>query len=69
MQQSKKAGRGRIGGRGQLLDSSERAMAVRLFNEKQHSVDQICRLVGVSRPTLYKYVNAVKVSVEEVSKA
>jgi transposase-like protein len=34
------------------------ALAVKLYDEKQHTVDKICRMMGVSKPTLYKCIEA-----------
>jgi DNA invertase Pin-like site-specific DNA recombinase len=50
--------RGRNGGRPKALNFDKRALAVKLYDEKQHTVDQICRMMGVSKPTLYKYIDA-----------
>jgi DNA invertase Pin-like site-specific DNA recombinase len=50
--------RGRKGGRPKSLDFDKRALAVRLYNEKGHTVDQICKMMGISKPTLYKYIDA-----------
>ena len=36
----------------------QRAMAVDLYRQKKHTIDEICKVVGISRPTLYKYVAA-----------
>ena len=48
--------RGRKGGRPKSLNAEKRKMAVKLFQEGNHSVQELCRLVGVSKPTLYSYV-------------
>ncbi|MCX5810871.1 MAG: helix-turn-helix domain-containing protein [Proteobacteria bacterium] len=32
--------------------------SVRLYDEKQHSIDQIYQMMGISKPTLYKYIEA-----------
>jgi DNA invertase Pin-like site-specific DNA recombinase len=48
--------RGRHGGRRKKLDVRKRALAVDLYREKKHTVEEICRTVGVSKPTLYAYV-------------
>jgi DNA invertase Pin-like site-specific DNA recombinase len=48
--------RGRHGGRKLKLDAKKRAMAVDLYQQKKHTVGEICQMVGVSKPTLYKYV-------------
>jgi DNA invertase Pin-like site-specific DNA recombinase len=49
--------RGRKGGRPKLLDAEKRRHAVTLYNNKQHSIAEICRLMGISKPTLYSYVD------------
>ena len=48
--------RGRVGGRPKRLNEDKRKLAVRLYNEKQHSIDAICEMMGITKPTLYKYV-------------
>ena len=48
--------RGRKGGRPKLLDPEKRRHVVALYNDKQHSVAEICRLMGISKPTLYSYL-------------
>ncbi|MEY4475108.1 MAG: hypothetical protein RL248_875 [Pseudomonadota bacterium] len=52
--------RGRKGGRPKALSNDKQALAVQLYDERKHTVEQICQLMGVSRPTLYKYVDAAK---------
>ena len=49
--------RGRKGGRPRVLDEQKVALAKRLYAEKQHTVAEICKLVGVSKPCLYDYLN------------
>jgi DNA invertase Pin-like site-specific DNA recombinase len=48
--------RGRRGGRPKRLDAERRRLAVQLYRERQHTVGEICRLMGISKPTLYGYV-------------
>jgi len=48
--------RGRMGGRPHALDDKEKATAVNMYNSKKHSVVEICKLMGISRPTLLGYV-------------
>ena len=48
--------RGRKGGRPHALDDKGRAMAVKLYNSREHSVAEICQTMGISGPTLYSYV-------------
>ena len=50
--------RGRKGGRPKALDSNQRNLVVKLYDERKHSVVQICRMMNISKPTLYKYVRA-----------
>ena len=50
--------RGRKGGRPPSLDTEKRKLAVKLYNDKNYSVNQVCQVMGISKPTLYKYVRA-----------
>lgn len=49
--------RGRMGGRPSKLDEKMAQKAKKLYAEKEFTVNQICEILGISRPTLYKYVN------------
>lgn len=49
--------RGRQGGRPQKLTQDKRQLVVDLYQGKKHSIKQICEMVGISKPTLYKYVD------------
>jgi DNA invertase Pin-like site-specific DNA recombinase len=48
--------RGRMGGRKHRLSPERRAHAVTLYQAKEKTVGEICRLMGISKPTLYAYV-------------
>ena len=48
--------RGRKGGRPKKLDTKKQALAVKLYQEKKNSVDDICEMFGISKPTLYSYM-------------
>ena len=48
--------RGRKGGRRKLLDAKRRAHAVDLYKSKKHTAKEICALMGISRATLYTYI-------------
>lgn len=48
--------RGRLGGRRKVLDPDKRRLAVQLYQERKHTVMEICRLMGISKPTLYAYI-------------
>ena len=50
--------RGKVGGRPRKLDNKKPAIAQELYNEKTHSVAEICMSLGISRATLYRYVEA-----------
>jgi DNA invertase Pin-like site-specific DNA recombinase len=52
--------RGRRGGRPKALNKDKQALAVKLYDDKKHTVDQICEMMGISKPTLYKYIEAAK---------
>lgn len=48
--------RGRNGGRPKKLSTDKAKLAIKLYEEKLHSIQKICELIGVSKPTLYKYL-------------
>ncbi len=52
--------RGRVGGRPMALNSDKQKLAVRLYEEKQHTVQQICEMMNISKPTLYRYVEMAR---------
>ncbi len=50
--------RGRKGGRPKSLTQDKQVLAVKLYDEKHHAVKKICEMMGISKPTLYKYIEA-----------
>ena len=50
------AARGKKGDRPEVLDTQKKQVAVKLYNSKEHSVSEICQMMGISKPTLYRYV-------------
>lgn len=48
--------RGRMGGQPKLLDERKVAMAQALYDSEEHTIADICRTLGVSRATLYRYL-------------
>ena len=48
--------RGRKGGRPKALNADKRRLVVKLYNQREHGINEICHLMGISKPTLYKYV-------------
>src|SRR5712692_1645392 len=50
--------RGRVGGRPRKLTTNGKvALARRMFTDQSHSILEICATLGISRATLYRYVN------------
>jgi AcrR family transcriptional regulator len=46
-----------MGGRPKKLDTPAKvAMAMALYADQSHSITDICKSVGVSRATLYRYL-------------
>ena len=48
--------RGKRGGRPKALAPAQRQLAIRLYQERRHSIAGICRLLGIAKPTLYSYL-------------
>jgi DNA invertase Pin-like site-specific DNA recombinase len=49
--------RGRMGGRPKRLDPVKLALAVKLHRERNHTVEEICKMMGISKSTLYNYLD------------
>ncbi len=49
--------RGRHGGRPRALDENKAKLARRLNPESDHSVEEICSMLGVGRSALYRYLS------------
>ena len=48
--------RGRLGGRPKRLNISKRQLVVEMYRDRKRTVKEICQIVGISKPTLYKYL-------------
>ena len=48
--------RGRKGGRPRKLTKAKTQLLYRLYDEREHTVAEICKILGISKPTLYKYL-------------
>jgi len=48
--------RGRKGGRPNALDAEKRKLVVDLYNQKKMQVNTLCKMMGISKPTLYSYL-------------
>ncbi|WP_337173558.1 recombinase family protein [Paludisphaera sp.] len=57
--------RGRKGGRKKKLDERKRALAVQLYRAKEHTIPEICSMVGISKPTLYAYAKETRVASQD----
>ena len=49
--------RGRQGGRPEKLTSEQKELVKTLYANKSYSIQAICKMVGVGKTTLYKYIN------------
>jgi DNA invertase Pin-like site-specific DNA recombinase len=49
--------RGRSGGRPKALNKTKRDLAVKLYNDREHSIKEICDVMGIGKTTLYKYLD------------
>ncbi|RIK08226.1 MAG: transposon DNA-invertase [Acidobacteria bacterium] len=48
--------RGRRGGRPPKLSQAKIALLYRLYDEREHTVGEVCKIIGISKPTLYAYL-------------
>ena len=51
--------RGRQGGRPALLSPTKKALALKLHQERNHTIEEICNMMGISKSTLYNYLSKV----------
>jgi len=53
--------RGRLGGRPKALNTPKKiAIAQSLYDDKNHTIDEICKTLNISRATLYRYIDVKK---------
>jgi DNA invertase Pin-like site-specific DNA recombinase len=48
--------RGRKGGRPKVMDDKKVAIATSLHKDSKYSIDDVCKTLNVSRPTLYRHL-------------
>jgi DNA invertase Pin-like site-specific DNA recombinase len=48
--------RGRKGGRPRKLDAIKIKLLYQLYDERKHTLKELCRILGISKPTLYTYL-------------
>jgi len=56
--------RGRLGGRPPLLKSDEVKKMLKYYDEQKITVDEICKIFNVSRPSFYNYLNKRKTAIQ-----
>jgi DNA invertase Pin-like site-specific DNA recombinase len=49
--------RGKKGGRKRVMDERKIALAARLMRDRDVPISEVCGAVGISRATLYRYLN------------
>ena len=49
--------RGRVGGRPRRVSDGKVALAQHLYQDPNHSVAEICSMLGISRSTFFRYIN------------
>lgn len=49
--------RGRKGGRPKALDAKKAELLYQLYDEKNHSIMELCDIMGISKSTLYGYLD------------
>ncbi|MFZ2313423.1 MAG: recombinase family protein [Methylobacter sp.] len=52
--------RGRKGGRPEALDAEKRKLLIELYEQKKTSINTLCEMMGLSKPTLYAYVKKAR---------
>ena len=52
--------RGKLGGRPKKVDEAMQKKIIGLYNSRELSVKEICEMVGISKPTMYKYIGGAK---------
>ena len=55
--------RGRLGGRRKKLTNDQVETLRRMADSRQHTIMEICTVMGISKPTYYRYLNNEKISV------
>ncbi len=56
--------RGRLGGRPPLLKTDEVKKMLKYYDEQKITVDEICKIFNVSRPSFYNYLNKRKTAIQ-----
>jgi DNA invertase Pin-like site-specific DNA recombinase len=57
--------RGRKGGRPRSLDKKKARLLYQLYDEKKHTIEEMCDILEISKPTFYAYLDRRKEYEEE----
>ncbi|WPP47967.1 helix-turn-helix domain-containing protein [Catalinimonas niigatensis] len=49
--------RGKQGGRPKVLSEEKRMLLHKLYADESYSINAICQMLNISKPTLYKYLD------------
>jgi DNA invertase Pin-like site-specific DNA recombinase len=49
--------RGRVGGRPKALDEKKQTLLYQLYDQRQHTIKELCDILGISKSTLYNYLD------------
>lgn len=49
--------RGKMGGRPPILDNRQINRMVEMYDEQKNTVNEICKIYNISRPSFYNYIN------------
>lgn len=52
--------RGKLGGRPRVLDTNQQKLLFKLYNSGEHSLSEICKILKISKPTIYNYLETAK---------
>ncbi len=52
--------RGRLGGRPLFLDKNQVKLMIKMYDDGEVEIDNICDCFGISKPTLYRYLRKSK---------
>lgn len=61
--------RGRKGGRPRKLTAKNEELLYRLYDSQDHTIAEICTMVGISRSGLYEYLNRRKAAARKIESA
>ncbi len=48
--------RGRVGGRSNKLDNGKKLTLKKMYDSREYTISEICRLLEISKPTFYRYL-------------